>query len=95
MTLIPYEHHAGIFAKTDPGSAASSLLEWGRHVGRFRSVEHKQIPFENMWKILEDRRAPTDRAVLVRHGTDWTAFFDNNTHEHLSSSIGHNLCRLL
>ena len=95
MSLIPHEHYSGIFVKASVERAAQVLLEWGKDVRRFTSAEHRQTPFDHMWTFLRDRKIPTDRGVLVPHGRDWTAFFDNDRYEQLSSSIGYNLCRLL
>jgi hypothetical protein len=95
MSLVPYEHHAGIFIKADADRIAASLMEWGRPAGMFRAIEYVRISFGRVWTILQDRVTPPDRAILVPHGNGWTAFFDNDVHEHLSSNVGYNLCRLL
>lgn len=95
MSLIPYEHFAGVFVQANVEVAANCLLRWGQEIGRFSSFEKRRLPFEQMWRLLDERKCPTDRAVLVPHVNGWTAFFDNNRYEHISSSIGYNLCRLL
>lgn len=95
MSLIPYEHYSGIFARANLKIVATCLCEWLQNLGQFHSLKYITVPFEQMWSLLADRKVPTDRGVLVSHAKDWTAYFDNNRLEHLDSNIAYNLCRLL
>jgi hypothetical protein len=84
MSLVPHNHHGGLFVKAPLDSVADCLVRWGNEdkVSRFTTAVRHRLPLERAWALIAERNWNPDRAILVPLAGGWTAFFDNHSHEY-------------
>jgi hypothetical protein len=82
MSLLPYNHHGGLFIKAPPDAVVSCLVKWGSAPpARPRTARRRRLPLEQAWALLDERKPNPDRAIVVPMAGGWTAFFDNHARE--------------
>jgi hypothetical protein len=97
MSLLPHNHHGGLFVAAPLDAVANCLVRWGNEdkVGRFTTAQRQRLPLEQAWTLLAERRWDPDRAVLLPVGAAWTGFFDNHSHEFAPAAEMHILSERL
>src|SRR3954469_17561010 len=83
MSLLPHNHHAGLFVKASADAVAQCLVKWGNEEPPTRSTtaQRLRLPLEKAWALLDERDFNPDRAIVVPLAGGWTAFFDNHSRE--------------
>ena len=84
MSLLPHNHHGGLFVRASADAVADCLVRWGNEdrVGRNTTSTRTRASLEQAWAMLEPRDWNPDRAVVIPLTGGWTAFFDNHSHEY-------------
>jgi len=82
MSVLPYNHHGGLFIKAPAGAVVDCLVKWGSQPPvRPRKAQRRRLPLEQAWALLDERKFSPDRAIVVPMAGGWTAFFDNHSRE--------------
>jgi hypothetical protein len=82
MSLLPNNHHGGLFIKAPADTVVDCLVKWGdERPGRSRTVQRCRLPLEQAWALLDERKFNPDRAIVVPVAGGWTAFFDNHSRQ--------------
>jgi hypothetical protein len=84
MSLLPHNHHGGLFVRASVDAVADCLVRWGNEdrVGRKTTSTRTRASLEQAWALIEPRGWNPDRAVVIPLTGGWTAFFDNHSHEY-------------
>jgi hypothetical protein len=82
MSLLPYNHHGGLFVKAPAVAVVDCLVKWGSQPPvRPRTAQRRRLPLAQAWALLDERKFNPDRAIVVPMADGWTAFFDNHSRE--------------
>jgi len=82
MSLLPHNHHGGLFIKAPAEAVVDCLVKWGSQPPvRPRRAQRRRLPLEQAWALLDERKFNPDRAIVVPMAGRWTAFFDNHSRE--------------
>lgn len=95
MSLMPHGHQSGLFINAPLRSVSDCLVQWGKELEDGTTAEYRNVPLSLAWSFVDnDRKVFDDRAFLIPI-RNWTAYFDNNYREFISSSHPEVLCRRL
>jgi hypothetical protein len=97
MSLMPYEHHAGLFVRAPLTAVADCLVGWGNQpeVGRLTRARHVTTTLQRAWALVGERHFQPSRAFLIPITDSWTAFFNNHRDEYLAQAELYILCERL
>ena len=69
MSLLPHNHHGGLFVKAPVPAVVDCLLKWGNEEppSRGTTVHRRRLPLEAAWALVdEERDFNPDRASSCR-----------------------------
>ena len=83
MSLLPNNHHGGLFVKAPADAVVDCLVKWGNEEppSRITTVRRHRLPLEQAWALVAERNWHPDRAIVVPVAGGWTAFFNNHSRE--------------
>lgn len=97
MSLVPYGHASGIYVKSSLNSVAKCLDLWGKEDAVYRHYASAEMQFslDRLFDLISNRAFTPNTAVLVEMNNGYTAFFDNQSDEFLSTAEPFVLCERL